>query len=214
MHIRNVTIAVVIFATSACGASVSSTPGGTPAGATSTPSETPAGATSTPSETPAGATSTPSGTPGESPTRSLTPTIAATPANDDPPGITITALPFSDTSNTTQAQIHAMEGASTCGSGLQSVWYSLSAKSHTNLVADTLGSDYDTIIDIWEGTLTSDLMNPGFETLKPLACNDNSSGSLQSEVVFATVIGQSYVIRVTTALNGTGGTLAFHLHAA
>ena len=80
------------------------------------------------------------------------------------------------------------------------------------MVADTLGSDYDTIVDIWAGSLTTDYLNPGFETLSPLACNDNSSYLPQSEVVFAAVRGQSYVIRVSTALNASGGNLTFHLY--
>lgn len=166
-----------------------------------------------------GSTPVPSGThlaptPAPSMPRSLTPTIGTTPPNDDPPGTAITAIPFTDTVNTRLAQIHAMEGASTCGSGSHSVWYSFTATADQNLVADTLGSDYDTIVDIWEGVLTSDLMNPGFETLKPLACNDNSGESLQSEVVFAARGGQSYVIRVSAALDAPGGTLTFHLAPA
>jgi anti-sigma factor RsiW len=146
------------------------------------------------------------------PTRSLTPTIAGPPANDNPPGIAITSLPFSQSTDTTLAQIHAMEGASVCGSGTQSVWYSYTADQASTLVADTFGSGYDTILDIWTGSLTSDYLNPGFETLVPLACNDNAGDSLQSEVVFAVTPGVSYVIRVSTGGNsGIGGALTFHL---
>lgn len=171
------------------------------------------------------APSPPDGTPGGSPEatslvtpvdsapRSLTPTIAGPPTNDDPPGIRITTLPFSDSTNTSQAQIHAMELASPCGSGSRSVWYRFTATAEGTLVADTLGSDYDTILDIWMGALTNDRQEPGFERLTPLACNDNSGSSLQSEIVFAATPGQSYVFRVTTELNATGGTLAFHLTA-
>ena len=174
----------------------------------------PDGSAPVPSDTPVDPTPTPAATPAPSMPRSLTPTIGTTPPNDDPPGTAITAIPFNDTVNTRLAQIHAMEGTSTCGSGSHSVWYSLTATADQNLVADTLGSDYDTIIDIWEGTLSSDPMNPGFEALRPLACNDNSGDLLQSEVVFAARSGQSYVIRVSAALDAPGGTLTFHLSAA
>jgi putative zinc finger protein len=146
------------------------------------------------------------------PARSLTPTIAAAPANDSPPGIAILNLPFSNSTDTTLAQIHAMEPASVCGSGTQSVWYSYTAGQAATLVADTFGSGYDTILDIWTGSLTNDYLNPGFETLVPLVCNDNAGASVQSEVVFAVTPGVSYVIRVTTGSNtGGGGALTFHL---
>lgn len=174
----------------------------------------PDGSTAAPSDTPLAPTLTPTVMPAPSMPRSLTPTIGTTPPNDDPPGTAITAVPFTDTINTRLAQIHAMEGASACGSGSHSVWYSFTATADQNLVADTLGSDYDTIIDVWEGTLSSDRMNPGFETLKPVACNDNSGDSPQSEVVFAARSGQSYVIRISAALDASGGTLTFHLITA
>jgi hypothetical protein len=136
------------------------------------------------------------------------------PANDDPPGIAITELPFVDTTNTTRAQIHAMEGASTCGSGSRSVWYSFISPADAVLVADTIGSDHDTILDVWEGALVSDPMSPGFENLTPLVCSDDIGDSVQSEVVFAVARGQSYVIRVSAGLESSGGSLAFHLGPA
>jgi hypothetical protein len=203
---------------SACGASVSSTPeAASTRGATPAPSATTVkSASPSPSPTPTiAAEPSPSPTPTitAEPTRSLTPTIAAAPSNDEPPGVAITTLPFVDTTNTTRAQIHAMELASPCGSGSQSVWYSFTAAADATLVADTSGSDYDTILDVWEGALTADRSDPGFEALKPLACNDNADGSVQSGVVFAPVAGRSYVIRVSTALDATGGTLVFRLSA-
>ena len=150
-------------------------------------------------------------TPTASPDRSLTPTIAGPPPNDNPPGLAITTLPFSYSADVTQAQIHAMEMASPCGSGSQSVWFSYTAQQATKLAADTFGSGYDTILDVYEGSLTSDIQNPGFETLVPLACNDNAGDASESEVVFAATPGTSYVIRITTHLDAPGGILAFHL---
>ena len=142
--------------------------------------------------------------------RSLTPTIAARANNDDPPGIAIALLPFAESADSRSAQIHAMEMASPCGSGTQSLWYSFTADAEMTVVADTFGSSYDTILDIWQGALTSDLQNPGFENLVPVACNDNAGDGQQSEVVFAAAPGSSYVIRVTTAANSPGGLLTFH----
>lgn len=143
--------------------------------------------------------------------RSLTPTIAGPPSNDNPPGTAITRLPFTDSTDATAAQIHAMEAATQCGSGGRSVWYSYTADGALTLVADTFGSEYDTILDIWTGSLTSDYQNPGFETLVPLACNDNAGDTVQSQIVFATTAGTSYVIRITDADGSPGARLTFHL---
>ncbi len=141
--------------------------------------------------------------------RTLTPTIAPPPTNDNPPGDVITTLPFTDATNVARAEIHAMEPTTICGSGSKSVWYSYTAASTARLVADTVGSDYDTVLDIWRGSLTSNILEPGFETLVPLVCNDDA-GSPQSSVVFAAQAGQSYVIRVLSK-DGSGGNLLFHL---
>ena len=145
--------------------------------------------------------------------RSLTPTIPPHPSNDDPPGIDIIELPFTDTTNNSRAQIHAMEPSfGDCGFLYQSVWYSFTAKESGTIVADTFGSDFDTVIHIWRGSLTDDLMDPGFESLAPLACNNDSGGTTQSEVVFNALEGERYVIRVASGLESIGGTLVFHLY--
>lgn len=157
----------------------------------------------TPTATPLASTTAPTSIPAS--TRSLTPTIAAEPVNDNPPGISVTVVPYSDTTNTRLAQIHAMELAGPCGSGGYSVWYSFAPEVDQVIVADTLGSEYETIIDVWTGSLSSDYLNPGFENLTPLAC------SAASEVVFAAVAGVNYVIRITSTLESIGGHLVFHL---
>ncbi len=113
----------------------------------------------------------------------------------------------------TRAQIHAQEMASACGSGAQSVWYSFVATASGTVLADTSGSDYDTILDVYRGSLSADRQNPGFETLDPLACNDNSGNLAQAGVAFQAVAGQGYVIRVTTAANDPGGDLRLSVTA-
>jgi hypothetical protein len=196
---------IVVMILGACGTSgVENTSSPTPTDAP-TPSPT-VPATDAPSPT-ADVTEAPTPTP----ERTVTPTIGGRPANDDPPGTLITSLPFTDSTNVALAQIHAMEGASQCGSGSQSVWYSFTAPASETVVADTQSSDYDTIVDVWRGSLVSDLTDPGFEELEPVACNDNSNGSAQAGVVFEAVAGQQYVIRVLTALNTVGGDLHFSL---
>lgn len=166
-----------------------------------TPSQAP------PAPTPSQAPPAPTPTPQPSPTRSLTPTIAAVPRNDDPPGTVIGSLPFADTTETSQAQIHAMEPTLQCGSGSNSVWYAYTAAADHAIVVDTTGSEYDTLIDVWTGALTADRIEPGFEQLTPLTCNDNTADSIQAAVVFQVTAGESYVIRVMAALDSTGGPL-------
>ena len=153
------------------------------------------------------ATQTPRPTATPRATRTLTPTIAAVPANDRPPGTIIGSLPFADTINTSRAEIHAMEPSLQCARGLNSVWYAYTAAADRVLVVDTDGSDYDTLIDVWTGQLTADLMEPGFERLTPLTCNDNTSTSMQAMVSFETKAGQSYVIRVMAVGEVPAGTL-------
>jgi hypothetical protein len=155
----------------------------------------------------------PTAAPTPTPEPTLTPTIAGIATNDDPPGTAITSLPFVDSVNVTRAQIHAMEAASACGSGSQSVWYSFVATTTGTVIADTHGSDYDTILDVYRGILSADGQSPGFENLDPLACNDNSEGSAQAGVAFQAVAGQAYLIRITTALNDPGGNLHLSLTA-
>ena len=140
-------------------------------------------------------------------TRSPTPTIPAAPANDQPPGTVIESLPFADSTNTSRAQIHAMEPSLGCGSGSRSVWYAYTAATDALVVVDTNGSDYDTLVDVWTGRLSADRMEPGFEQLTPLTCNDNTAESVQAQVAFQATAGTSYVIRVMAALESTGGTL-------
>ena len=87
----------------------------------------------------------------------------------------IGSLPFADTTETSRAQIHAMEPTLQCGSGSHSVWYAYAADADGVVVVDTAGSEYDTLIDVWAGELTADRMEPGFDQLTPLTCNDNTA---------------------------------------
>ncbi len=110
---------------------------------------------------------TPVATPAPTPARTPTPTIAGVPLNDEPPGTVIGSLPFADTTETSRAQIHAMEPTLQCGSGSHSVWYAYAADADGVVVVDTAGSEYDTLIDVWAGELTADRMEPGFDQLTP-----------------------------------------------
>jgi hypothetical protein len=141
------------------------------------------------------------------------PTVPEAPPNDDPPGITIESLPFTFSTNTILAQIHAMEPNSTCVLlGGNSVWFNFSPTVDIDVVADTLGSDYDTVIDVFEGSLVEG-PDP-FTELSAIACNDNTGSSLQSRIAFTAQGGATYLIRISIPLEGVAGELTFNLRAA
>lgn len=171
------------------------------------------GTSSPPGASPSAASSSePTLSPEPTPVLTLTPTIPPLVDNDNPPGIAITALPFEDRRDTTRAQIHAMEPAGPCDAGGQSVWYAFEATASGRLVASTAGSDYDTVLDVWRGALSTNLQDPGFELLEPIACNDDmGDGSSQAGIVFDAEAGTSYVFRASTALDASGGELVFSL---
>ena len=139
--------------------------------------------------------------------------FAAVPENDLPPGIEVTALPFTHSTDTELAEIHAMEPSSTCAGGGNSVWYHFTAAADQLLVVDTLGSDFDTVIDVFEGSLSATPDDP-FDALTVVGCNDNHGASLQSRLTFAVTTGETYLIRVNNPSNGTGGSLTLNLAAA
>lgn len=140
--------------------------------------------------------------------------FTAVPENDLPPGIEVTALPFTHSTDTELAEIHAMEPNSTCVLlGPNSVWYNFTAAADQLLVVDTIGSDFDTVIDVFQGTLSANPDDP-FDALTVVGCNDNDGASLQSRLTFAVTTGETYLIRVNDPSNGTGGSLTLNLAAA
>jgi hypothetical protein len=138
--------------------------------------------------------------------------LAAPPPNDLPPGIEVVDLPYTFTTDTTEAEIHAMEPNSTCILlGGHSVWFRFAAPREMSLVVDTFGSEYDTVIDVFEGTLIDG--DDPFARLDAIACNDNAGDSPQSQLTFRARAGESYLIRVNNPLEVFGGPLTFHLRA-
>lgn len=73
-----------------------------------------------------------------------------------------------------------------------SVWYRWVALSDGLLRLNTLGSNFDTVLAVY----TAAGANPSVGDLSELASNDDSNGSLLSELELAVVEGQSYFIAV------------------
>ncbi len=72
-------------------------------------------------------------------------------------------------------------------SGLATAWHKFTPAVSDTLVVDTIGSDYDTILGVWEGTRGS---------LSELACDDDSAGSLKSRLRLGVTAGTTYYIEV------------------
>jgi hypothetical protein len=127
---------------------------------------------------------------------------AAPPANDNfASAITIGATPYTDSKSTLEATNESGEPASNCASSSYSIWYKYTAPSTGSVIADTVGSSFDTVLTAMTGSTLA--------TLAVRACNDDSSG-LSSRMPFAVTAGTTYYIRVS-GYSGARGSVTFHL---
>ena len=124
------------------------------------------------------------------------PAFAAPPDNDDFDAATsISALPFTDTVDTTEATT-ADDDPDCFGNGY-SVWYEFTPSEDLTVGATTSGSDYDTTLSAYTGTRGS---------LDQVACNDDSDG-LQSRILFEAIAGTTYWLMVASCCDSPGGQL-------
>ena len=93
----------------------------------------------------------------------------------------ISSLPFTETIDTTDA--HA-DGPRVCGDS-GSVFYRYKPSVDARLQVDTLGSDYDTTLQVLRGPR---------RRLEELACRDDSGFGLQTSVRFNARAGQRYFL--------------------
>jgi hypothetical protein len=130
----------------------------------------------------------------------------AQPTNDEcETAPVIMEVPFSETIETEEASTGEGDPEQSCGLGGpsqngKSVWYSFTAPRAGTLVANTFGSNYDTVLSAYTG---------GCEGLTEEACDDDSNGQ-QSRVEVAVEAGETVLFEVTD-LNGEGGSLTFNL---
>jgi len=129
---------------------------------------------------------------------------AAPPPNDAfAARTTVAAIPYEDAQSTLEATVEPGEPVSPCGPAGKSVWYQFTPATDLVLRADTLGSDFDTILAVWTG---GDLAS-----LSPVACSDDVINS-QSIVVFAAEAGATYVVQAG-GYQDAAGALSFHLRS-
>jgi hypothetical protein len=93
----------------------------------------------------------------------------------------------------------------TCaGRDAATVWYRFTATENITVLANTFGSDYDTVLSVYTGSRGA---------LTPVACNDDAQG-VQSAVRFDAVAGETYFLMVGNFSGGPGGSLSLFLGAA
>lgn len=119
-------------------------------------------------------------------------------ANDDFDAATqITSTPYSDTldaSGATQADDDPTDCIGTHGS----VWYAYTAPATGTVDVSTEGSGYDTALGVYEGMRGS---------LAQVACDNDSTPTLASQVSFRATAGETYYLMVVEAEGGAPGTL-------
>ncbi len=113
----------------------------------------------------------------------------------------ITSLPYTQTQSVYDATLEAEEVMPTCAIPVGSVWYQYVPTSDQVVRINTLGSDYDTVISVWTGTLSAPI---------ELACNDNEGDSGQSQVDVTLIAGTPYYLNVGS-VNSTMGQLTMNL---
>lgn len=112
---------------------------------------------------------------------------------------------FSSTYTNTQSTANATstgDPSPSCVTGFgNGVWYQFTPQSNGQLVADTIGSDFDTGLAIYTGTCSS---------LNLVACDDDGGGNLTSKASASLIAGTTYYI-LAGGYSGSTGNLVFHL---
>jgi len=122
--------------------------------------------------------------------------------------ITINNIPYSNSQDTWGATTASTDPIPNCGSGKNSnsVWYKYIAPGNGLLEVDTWGSDYDTVLSIWTGSVNN---------LTSVQCNDDAYGYLQAWLQEIHVnAGTTYYIEVMDYGNPGGGNLELYVNFA
>jgi hypothetical protein len=81
----------------------------------------------------------------------------------------------------------------------RSVWFTYTAPATGRLVVDTIGSDFNSVLGVYSGTVGV------FSSLKLLAANDDiATGNLQSSVSLPVTSGTTYIIKLDGRKSSTG----------
>jgi hypothetical protein len=117
----------------------------------------------------------------------------AAPDNDERVTATaVTSLPFTEVVDATDAGAND-EDAADCGPVDRTVWYRIELDRGTDVLVDTAGSTYDTVVDVYS------------EAGATITCLDDTATTQQARLAFTARLGESYYVRVGRATSGDGG---------
>lgn len=118
-----------------------------------------------------------------------TPAPAPPPNDDFDDAIPITDTPFAHAADTNNATLETDEPDPVCAfSAGHSVWYEFTPTTTVTVDADTLGSNFDTVLAAYTGS--------GLDSLTQVTCNDDTGGA-QSRVKFNAGGGVTYYFQIT-----------------
>ncbi len=136
--------------------------------------------------------------------------LAAAPANDNlVAAIEIANFPYTHQQSTIDAVNEPAELLSKCFEDLTtqfvsaSVWYQYTATRDQQVTFDTLGSDYDTVLSVWQGTR---------HPLTEVACNDDNGDQIQSHLSASLEKGTTYYLNIS-GFNGVSGNLILNANS-
>ncbi len=116
----------------------------------------------------------------------------------------INTVPYSNSQDTDEATESASDPDFTCTGGqrFNTVWYEYTPSVSGRHTIDTFGSDYDTILAVWQGTEGS---------LSSVACNNDAQGSDQSQIPKVELTqGITYFIEIAS-FDETAGSLTLNV---
>lgn len=124
-------------------------------------------------------------------------------SNDACPGaFLVSATPFSNTQDTSDATSAGDPGTSCVGNFGNGVWYAFTAPTGGVLTVDTAGSSYDTVLGIYTGTCGA---------LTEIGCDDDSGSGLLSYLRIGVSGGATYYL-LAGGYNAAVGSLTFNLN--
>ena len=128
------------------------------------------------------------------------------PVNDTFSGALSVAMGSVSTVSTVNTSLQDVEPGSSCSDAVgHTVWYRYVPTTDRTVVASTVGSDFDTVLTVWNGT--------EINSLESIACNDDRGVDLQSRVKFTMQAGLTYYFQIG-GYHGDSGNLTFNFRKA
>jgi hypothetical protein len=129
------------------------------------------------------------------------PSLSQAPANDmaDFPTNLGNGASFTQSGSILGATAQSGEPALAGLPATRSVWFKYTAPASGRLVVDTVGSDFNSVLGVYSGTVGV------FSSLKLLAANDDiATGNLQSSVSLPVTSGTTYIIKLDGRKSSSG----------